>query len=124
MKLSWLFSPWFVAIALIVGLFSSVGYVRSYMRDRAIEGEIAALKETQVQQERKKTDLSVLFKKVEGNEYAQTHAREQLGLHSPDEKSVVIEPVHGETGAPEKELTKKAIPSNIQKWWQYFFVHE
>lgn len=124
MKFKWLFSPWVIGGALIVGLFSSVGYARSYLRDRAIDQEIAMLKESQDQLERKKTDLSTLFQKVEGDEYAESHAREQLGLHDVGEKSVVIEPIHGETGIQGTGAIKKESPTNLQKWWHYFFVHE
>jgi len=117
--MKWLLSPYVLIISLAISLLAGVGYVRAYLKDRSLEIEIEALKNQQESLERKKMDLTSLFRKVETDEYAREHAREELGMHEVGEKAVVIENVKEETGSQKKK--KEMTKSNPQKWFEYFF---
>lgn len=117
--MKWILSPYVLFISLVISLLAGVGYVRAYLKDRALEIEIEALKSQQENLERKKMDLSSLFRKVETDEYAREHAREELGMHEVGEKAVVLENVKEESESQKK--TKEVEKSNPVKWFEYFF---
>ncbi len=110
----------FVIALLLLGFFM-VGYVRTYMRDFAVEKEIRGLEGKQAQLEKNRIDLADLLKKVQTNAFVEAQARQQLGLRKPGEKSVIFqEEGRTDTQQGTPHVSPQSL-SNPQKWWHYFF---
>ncbi len=108
--------------ALTLGLLFAFAYVRSYVRDFGIEKEVRALEVKQATLEKNRLELSAMLKKVQNNSFVEAQAREQLGLHKPGEKTVVVQdsasPSSTDANSPKNIVISL---SNSQKWWHYFF---
>lgn len=108
--------------ALALGLLFAFAYVRSYVRDFGIEKEVQILEKKQATLEKNRLELSAMLKKVQNNSFVEAQAREQLGLHKPGEKTVVVKDTSPENTSEVGEKKNIVISlSNPQKWWHYFF---
>ena len=105
-------------LAIVVGAGFSVA---SEVSDRyQLETEISDLKQQVMSLEGRNSQLSDLIGYFESPEYREKEARSKLNLQLPGEHVVVIPPAEGRVESAVAEDVTEG-PSNIVKWWDYFF---
>jgi cell division protein FtsB len=85
-----------------------------------LETEISDLKQQVTSLEGRNNQLSDLIGYFQSSEYREKEARSKLNLQRPGEHVVVIPQAESRVESAVAETTEEE-PSNIVKWWNYFF---
>ncbi len=114
-------------LILIAALVVSVA--KQIFKKQTIGGEISALEADIGKLEGQKKDLTALLDYVKTDGFIENEARHKLNLAAPGENLVLIpnadsEPTLSAPGLALATAPATVQPSNLIKWWQYFFEHE
>lgn len=101
------------------------GFSGEYIRNREVQREVDRLKAQADELEAKNTEIADLGKRYSTNEMLEREARLKLNLRKPGEEVVVVQAGPGRADAgqpvPARAVGKAEPPSNLGRWWQYFF---
>ncbi len=110
---------------LVVFALVGWGFSGEYIRNREAQQEVDRLKAQADELEAKNTEIADLGKKFSTSEMLEREARLKLNLRKPGEEVVVVQAGPGGSGAgnpvPARASGKAPPPSNLARWWQYFF---
>lgn len=112
-------------LILIAALGVSLG--KQIFKKQSIGGEIGKLEADIGKLEKQKNDLTALLDYVKTDGFVEAEARNKLNLAKPGENLVLIPAGDSDPAAPPEAAasgpTPASRPSNLVKWWQYFFEH-
>ena len=109
-----------MSLSLLLIIFSGQKFYKSYQ----IEKEIKGLQEEIVSIEQGNKEILALINYFKTPEFKERQARSLLSLQKPGEFAVAL-PLREDGNfdqASDEEVAKK--PSNLFKWWDYFFGNE
>ena len=108
-------------LALLILLFVAMPAVKNYLRQKALDREIAEVQTEISKYENSNKDLKEMVRYLESNQSVEERGRVNLGLKKQNEKVIIISranKIENDGTATGTELDKL---SNPQKWWRYFF---
>lgn len=118
-------SKLFLVIGVVILIFASINFVRSWKQNRVINQEINDLEQEIYSLEKNNLQLSELIKYLNSTAYIEERARTALGLKKEGEKTIIIPDLQinatSEFSFASADKKAKTI-SNPKKWWQYFFA--
>lgn len=117
-----------IALALFVA-FAVYSNVRLIIRNNTLNERLATAKTELTEKQAKNAKLKLLIAYYESPSYQNAEARRRLALKAPDE---TVLQVKGATTSKDDETLEDTIykeadpipavpPSNISRWWDYFF---
>lgn len=124
---NWLYSRWFLAGSIVLLVFLSISFARVWYAQHQVASEIDSLKQEAAELEHKKIETLDALKFAQTKEFVEEKARTELGLAEPGENVTIIATsapitgINGQSGQSNSDMLKLANPSNLAKWWAYFF---
>jgi len=108
-------------LALIVLFFVGLPTIKNYLKQEALDREIADVKMEIAEYEDKNSDLKNMLRYLESDQAVEERGRLNLGLKKEGEKVIVISRVDKTESNPVSANNSLDQLSNPQKWWRYFF---
>ena len=123
--LSW----WIVLVAGALAVFFAIAITRELIRSRQVSQQVKRLNDQVSAEEDRHQKLSELISYLSSQTFQEREARLKLGLKKAGEKVVVVPPntIPDQNGNQNDSIYEQptdeeiVTPSNIDKWWQYFF---
>lgn len=121
--------PIFLLANLAIVLVLGISTVRETYRGWTADREIAALEAEAQALEGQKTQLESLAAELVSNDRIEYEARARLGQKKPDERVIILQgfsvtPTWNDSARSARvmpEIALRAVKSNPQLWWEYFF---
>lgn len=107
-----------VFLGLVFLVLIAVPLLRNYSKKRAVEREIAEVKQEIAEFENKNRDLSAMLDYLQSKDSLEEQARINLGLKKPGENVVVVKGV--DLAKKNEAISDQKVVSNWHKWIDYF----
>ncbi len=117
----------FLGLGVVFLIFFIFAFGREFFRNYEISREIQKLEKQASDLESSNAELASFANKLNTLEFLEKEARLKFGLKKDGEEAVIIVSGQGYGSVIKNTLTgkmEKKEPTNIQKWWAYFFGYQ
>ncbi|HNV96773.1 MAG TPA: septum formation initiator family protein [bacterium] len=112
----------FFVFVLVFSIYLATNLYKDLQQRQRVKQEIKNLQNQINEVDKQNSDLKNLIGYFETDEYAESFAREKLGLKKPGEKIIILpkqEEIENNSSINEE---KSRIYGNMRLWWDYFFA--